>query len=119
MTTPTEVPAIALDLGVRWREGFASLGPAFFTELPAAPLPAPYPVDVNASLARALGLDPALLASADGVRALAASLPVAGTRTLASVYSGHQFGVWAGQLGDGRALLLGELDTPQGPQELQ
>jgi uncharacterized protein YdiU (UPF0061 family) len=38
---------------------------------------------------------------------------------LASVYSGHQFGVWAGQLGDGRALWLGEIDTPMGPQELQ
>jgi serine/tyrosine/threonine adenylyltransferase len=38
---------------------------------------------------------------------------------LASVYSGHQFGHWAGQLGDGRAILLGELATPQGPQEVQ
>jgi len=40
-------------------------------------------------------------------------------QTLASVYSGHQFGVWAGQLGDGRALWLGEMDTPGGPMELQ
>lgn len=38
---------------------------------------------------------------------------------MATVYSGHQFGVWAGQLGDGRALLLGEVDTPMGPQEIQ
>ena len=35
----------------------------------------------------------------------------AGARPLATVYSGHQFGVWAGQLGDGRAILLGETDT--------
>jgi uncharacterized protein YdiU (UPF0061 family) len=35
------------------------------------------------------------------------------------VYSGHQFGVWAGQLGDGRALWLGEVDGPEGPQEIQ
>jgi uncharacterized protein YdiU (UPF0061 family) len=42
-----------------------------------------------------------------------------GMRPLASVYSGHQFGVWAGQLGDGRAHWLGELRTPQGPMELQ
>jgi uncharacterized protein YdiU (UPF0061 family) len=42
-----------------------------------------------------------------------------GMQTLASVYSGHQFGVWAGQLGDGRALWLGELETPHGPRELQ
>ena len=39
--------------------------------------------------------------------------------SLATVYSGHQFGQWAGQLGDGRALLLGEVDSRQGPQELQ
>ena len=43
----------------------------------------------------------------------------ASAATLASVYSGHQFGQWAGQLGDGRALLLGEIDTPIGVQELQ
>lgn len=108
-----------LDLGARWHQGFARLGPAFFTDLPPSPLPAPYLVGLNERLAHGLGLDADLLASGDGVRALAASLPVAGTRTLASVYSGHQFGVWAGQLGDGRALLLGELDTAAGPQELQ
>ncbi len=42
-----------------------------------------------------------------------------GMAPMATVYSGHQFGVWAGQLGDGRALLLGEVDTPAGPQEIQ
>lgn len=42
-----------------------------------------------------------------------------GTHCVATVYSGHQFGVWAGQLGDGRALLLGEVMTPHGLQELQ
>ncbi len=35
------------------------------------------------------------------------------------MYSGHQFGVWAGQLGDGRAILLGESPRPAGPMELQ
>ena len=42
-----------------------------------------------------------------------------GMAPCATVYSGHQFGQWAGQLGDGRALLLGEVDSPQGPQEVQ
>ena len=49
--------------------------------------------------------------------------PVPGTSPVATVYSGHQFGVWAGQLGDGRALLLGESSPPPGaalgPQEWQ
>jgi uncharacterized protein YdiU (UPF0061 family) len=51
--------------------------------------------------------------------ALGGSATLDGSTPLASVYSGHQFGVWAGQLGDGRALWLGEIDTPMGPQELQ
>ncbi|TBO33958.1 YdiU family protein [Aquabacterium lacunae] len=42
-----------------------------------------------------------------------------GMAPCATVYSGHQFGQWAGQLGDGRALLLGEVASPQGPQEIQ
>jgi len=119
MTFVTDAPPGALDLGTRWREGFAALGPAFFTELPPAPLPDPILVALNEPLARQLGLDPGRLATDEGVRALTGSLPLAGSRPLATVYSGHQFGVWAGQLGDGRALLLGELDTPIGPQELQ
>lgn len=42
-----------------------------------------------------------------------------GMQPMATVYSGHQFGQWAGQLGDGRALLLGEVETPQGLREVQ
>src|SRR3546814_13297139 len=46
-------------------------------------------------------------------------LPLPGGKTLAAVYSGHQFGIWAGQLGDGRAHLLGEVVSPSGHWELQ
>jgi uncharacterized protein YdiU (UPF0061 family) len=119
-TTPSAADTAApLDLGTPWRHRWADLGPAFSTELPAVPLAAPHLVSLNEALARELGLDPALLASPDGVAAFTGNLPLAGSRPLATVYSGHQFGVWAGQLGDGRALLLGAIDTPQGPQELQ
>jgi uncharacterized protein YdiU (UPF0061 family) len=109
----------ALELGLDWGHSFAALGPAFYTELRPIPLPDPYLVALNASLARDMGLDAALLASPEGVRAFTGNQAIAGTTPLASVYSGHQFGVWAGQLGDGRAILLGEVDTPAGPQELQ
>ena len=108
-----------VDLGVQWRHSFADLGPAFHTELRPTPLPSPCLVGLNRALAQDLGLDTAQLASDEGVQALTGNLPIAGTRPLASVYSGHQFGVWAGQLGDGRAILLGEIDAPGGPQELQ
>ena len=53
------------------------------------------------------------------MEAFTGNLPLAGSRPLASVYSGHQFGVWAGQLGDGRAILLGEAQTAAGAQEFQ
>ena len=119
MTDTATAQEQAFDLGPPWRHSFAELGPAFHTELDPTPLPDPYLVSVNAPFARQLGLDPALLASQAGVEAFTGNTPVAGSRPLASVYSGHQFGVWAGQLGDGRAILLGEIETPIGPQELQ
>ena len=109
----------ALELGVEWRHRFAELGPAFHTELQPTPLPQPHLVALNLPLARELGLDPALLASEAGVAAFTGNDLPAGSRPLASVYSGHQFGVWAGQLGDGRAILLGGIATPTGVQELQ
>lgn len=88
---------------------FAGLPPAFFTRLQPTPLPASYTVAFSAPAAALIGLasdalqDPALLDTLTGNRVLPASQP------LAAVYSGHQFGVWAGQLGDGRAILLGDV----------
>jgi len=59
-------------------------------------------------VAALLGLDATALTSDDWLQALSGNVPISGTQPLASVYSGHQFGQWAGQLGDGRAILLGE-----------
>src|SRR4051794_30418914 len=109
----------SLDIGRRWQHDFHALGPAFFTELRPTPLPQPHLVSLNRRLAQALGLDPDLLSSPEAVAAFTGNALPAGSRPLASVYSGHQFGVWAGQLGDGRAILLGGIETPDGVQELQ
>ncbi|MEO6623574.1 MAG: protein adenylyltransferase SelO, partial [Burkholderiaceae bacterium] len=109
----TAEPAAAGAAGLPWREGFGGLGLAFFTRLQPTPLPAPYWVDGNPVLARELGLD-AWMASAQALDVLSGNTVPAGTEPLASVYSGHQFGQWAGQLGDGRAILLGELQIPDG-----
>ncbi len=108
-----------LDLRRVWRNSFAMLGPAFYTQLQPVALPGPYLVGLNASLAAELRLDAERLGSREGIEAFSGNRPIEGSHPLASVYSGHQFGVWAGQLGDGRALLLGEIETPAGPQELQ
>ncbi len=97
---------------IRWRNSFLDLGPAFFTRLEPSGLPAPYWVAQSHQLAAELGLDPGWLASRQALEALSGNLLLPGSQPLASVYSGHQFGQWAGQLGDGRAILLGEMETP-------
>ena len=98
---------------------FAALPPAFFTRLMPTPLPDPYLVAVSPSAAALAGLDPAALGRDDYVAVLSGNRVPPRAMPLAAVYSGHQFGVWAGQLGDGRAILLGQLATPDGPLELQ
>ncbi|MBC5786269.1 YdiU family protein [Ramlibacter sp. USB13] len=108
-----------IELGPAWRHGFAALGSSFYTELRPTPLPQPHLVSLNRSLAAELGLDADLLATPEAVAAFTGNALPAGSRPLATVYSGHQFGVWAGQLGDGRAILLGGVETPAGVQELQ
>ena len=109
LQNPPELQAIrAVDLGFAWLNGFADLGASFYTELSPETLPAPYWVGQSADVARLLGLSDAQLNSPPLLEALTGNLPLEGSRPLASVYSGHQFGQWAGQLGDGRAILLGE-----------
>ena len=94
-----------------------TLGRPFAVAQPPQPLPDPHWVALNETLARELALTEWL--QTDATLSLLAGNAEPQGGTLASVYSGHQFGVWAGQLGDGRALSLGELDTPLGAMELQ
>ena len=75
-------------------------------------VPSPEIVVLNDQLARELGIDPGRLRTAEGAAVLSGSVPPADTTTVAMAYSGHQFGNWAGQLGDGRAIVLGELTAP-------
>jgi uncharacterized protein YdiU (UPF0061 family) len=91
-----------------WSHSFAALGEGFFVPLQATPLPAPYWVGRNTALGQALGLPADWLQADDSLQALSGNSNLPGSQPLASVYSGHQFGMWAGQLGDGRAILLGE-----------
>jgi len=98
---------------------FASLPEAFFTRLKPTPLPNPYLVAVSQSAAALIGFDLDEFTHADVIATFAGNGILPGSDPLAAVYSGHQFGVWAGQLGDGRAILLGEVPTASGPMELQ
>ena len=88
---------------------YARLPARFFARLPPTPVAAPRLVRLNETLARQLGLDPARLSSPEGVAILAGNaIPKLG-EPLAMAYAGHQFGTFVPQLGDGRALLLGEV----------
>ena len=109
-------PTLEPPLLDNWRNGFAALGSAFFTELQPCPLPAPYWVGASGEVATLLGLPGDWQQRDDALQVFAGNALPPGSRPLASVYSGHQFGVWAGQLGDGRAILLGET---AGGQEVQ
>ena len=92
----------------------------FTADCPATPLAQPTLAASNAPLLAAWGYEPpndqAMWAHVFSGNAL---WPNAANSPSASVYSGHQFGVWAGQLGDGRALMMGQVDTAQGSMELQ
>ncbi|MEY2859918.1 MAG: hypothetical protein RL392_376 [Pseudomonadota bacterium] len=107
MTFLAPIPDM-FEAGLPWSAGFARLGNDFFAPLQPTPLPAPYWVGQSASVADLLGLPAGWAQSPEWLQALTGNRSLAGTESLASVYSGHQFGQWAGQLGDGRAILLGE-----------
>jgi uncharacterized protein YdiU (UPF0061 family) len=93
-----------------WHSAFAALGAAFVTPVASQALPTPHWVARSADVARTLGLDATWFDTNEALQVFAGNARAAGSQPVASVYSGHQFGVWAGQLGDGRALLLGELN---------
>jgi uncharacterized protein YdiU (UPF0061 family) len=101
------------------RSGLAQLGSAFGSDVALIGLENARLVALSEPVASALGLSPATLREPQAVAALAGARLFDGSHPFASVYSGHQFGVWAGQLGDGRAQSLGVIERPSGPLELQ
>jgi uncharacterized protein YdiU (UPF0061 family) len=98
----------------RFDNSFARLPEQFYARLNPVPVMQPRLLKVNAALAAELGLDAAALASPEGVEVLAGRRPPEGGAPLAAAYAGHQFGLFNPQLGDGRAILLGEVVAPDG-----
>ena len=102
-------------------ETTVDLGNRFATELPelavrwkAESTPQPRLLVLNEPLAVELGLDADWLRSPDGLGLLTGTVVPAGADPVAQGYAGHQFGGWVPRLGDGRALLLGELVDTEG-----
>ena len=88
---------------------YARLPDRFFARLPPTPVSAPKLIKLNRQLASDLGLDAEWLASPEGVQVLAGNRLPEGAEPTAMAYAGHQFGNFVPQLGDGRAILLGEV----------
>ena len=115
MVRPTDVTE---DRGLEALAGleatYAALPEQFYARLAPTPVKAPRLLKLNHRLARELGLDPASLESDAGVAALAGNRVPAGAQPIAVAYAGHQFGSFNPALGDGRAILLGEIVAPDG-----
>lgn len=98
---------------------YARLPDRFFARLTPEPVAAPALIRVNHALAAELGIDPAALESPEGIAILAGNAVADGSEPLAQVYAGHQFGGFSPQLGDGRAILLGEVVGRYGRRDIQ
>lgn len=91
---------------------YAALPPHFWSAVEPTPVAAPRLLAWNTALADALGLDPTLEARAAAM--FSGNAPPAQARPIAMAYAGHQFGHFVPQLGDGRAILLGEVTDRAG-----
>ena len=99
---------------------FARSLEGFFKPCQAEPATAPTLLQFNHALAKELGLDPVALDSEAGLAIFSGNATPEGSEPLAQAYAGHQFGGFSPQLGDGRALLLGEvIDTQQRRRDIQ
>ncbi|AQS88643.1 hypothetical protein AA101099_2432 [Neoasaia chiangmaiensis NBRC 101099] len=99
---------------------YAALPQHFSAPAVLQPVKAPRLVKLNTALARSLGLDPIWLSGPEGVAFLAGNRFPDGINPVATAYAGHQFGHLVPQLGDGRALLLGDgVDERGKPFEIQ
>src|SRR6187551_429217 len=92
-----------------FQNSYSALPDSFFARVAPTPVAAPRLIKLNRPLAVQLGLDPDLLESPEGAEILAGKRLPDGADPIALAYAGHQFGHFVPQLGDGRAILLGEV----------
>jgi uncharacterized protein YdiU (UPF0061 family) len=93
---------------------YARLPEGFFAPVEPTPVSAPSMIRVNHGLAAELAIDVDWLNSSEGLAVLSGNQRADGSEPLAMAYSGHQFGGFSPQLGDGRAILLGEVPGKDG-----
>jgi len=88
---------------------YARLPKQFYSAQAPTPVAAPALVKLNRTLAAEIGVDADVLDTSEGIEMLAGNRLAEGSTPIATAYAGHQFGGWNPQLGDGRAVLLGEV----------
>lgn len=103
-----------MTLRIAFDNSYARLPERLYVRQRATPVRAPQLIALNDALAERLGLDPTALRTPEGIAVLSGNAVPEGAEPLAQAYAGHQFGGWVPQLGDGRALLLGEVVAPDG-----
>ncbi|MGV0035000.1 MAG: protein adenylyltransferase SelO [Candidatus Azotimanducaceae bacterium WSBS_2022_MAG_OTU7] len=96
-------------MSVPFNNSYVQLPERFYSRQSPTKVAKPELIRTNPELARLLGIDPAWLSSEEGIATMAGNLVPEGADPIATVYAGHQFGSWNPQLGDGRAILLGEI----------
>src|SRR6516165_3943624 len=94
---------------IRFDNSYARLPDSFYSRVLPTPVSAPQLIKLNRGLALQLGLDPCVLATPDWIEVLGGTRVPDGAEPIALAYAGHQFGQFVPQLGDGRAILLGEV----------
>ncbi|MCK0101627.1 protein adenylyltransferase SelO [Pseudohalocynthiibacter sp. F2068] len=103
-----------MPITIPFDNSYARLPDSFFAHQRPMPVIAPDLIAVNQRLALELGIDPDMLGSLEGIAVLAGNALAAGSEPIAQAYAGHQFGNFVPQLGDGRAVLLGEVIDQNG-----
>ncbi|MGH8459980.1 MAG: protein adenylyltransferase SelO [Stenotrophobium sp.] len=108
MDTPPAPPLHRLDT-LKIDNRFARLPADYYSRVQPAPLPAPKLLHFNADAATLIDLDPAESWRPEFAEIFAGNRPLKGAEPLAMLYSGHQFGSYVPQLGDGRAMLIAQV----------
>jgi uncharacterized protein YdiU (UPF0061 family) len=99
---------------LHYDNGFARLPDTFHSRVQPTPLPSPYLVTASVDALHLLGLDASAALQPEFIETLVGNRIAPGMAPLAALYAGHQFGHFVPQLGDGRAILLGEVRTQNG-----
>src|ERR1700722_2177630 len=117
--TVVSPPGIALE-ELTFSNAFAGLGERFYESRTPSGLENARLVAVSPDAAALIDLPESELTRDEFIRLASGARILRGMQPFAALYGGHQFGVWAGQLGDGRAIALGEITNKRGePWEIQ